>query len=131
MKPRTTVPAALVVALKRYSFVDNNRALATEVLMFDGDCSDLGARSPLHLAHALLRVSKILARDEKAQRIRATASAESWLLGARVPAVDVAGDVLCLAENASELRDLQRRVWRAIEGLMLAARGGVGVGARG
>lgn len=127
MKPRTKVPASLLRDLKRWAWDHDDGRAASELLLFDPATADGGRRDPARLADGLLRVSERLRRS----LARSTRTCTTWLDGAMYPQRDATVSHASLTEAvaraaAEELATLalQRRVWRVVEALALAAKDG-------
>ena len=127
MKPRTTVPADLVRDLKCMAWNESDAALASELLLFDPDTAHLGGRTPMHLTDGLLTIAKIIARRERDIRKRAAKRIREALTAVHAPPTSAAAnaaDVMIYGDDGAELRALQARIWRVVDGLMLTVRGG-------
>ncbi len=127
---RTKVPASLLWDLKLFAYYAGDPKLARELLVFDLGTRVVFRLGPLDYAEQLARVARRITRPAR----RHIDSIVDRLCDATIGTEDeskVAGNIMEMSERQQEIALLLRRLWRVVDGLMLAARRGVPVIHRG
>lgn len=128
MKPRTKVPASLLRDLRLYAYYDSGSKLSRDLLSFTVETSRPDWNTPMYLAEKLVGFSRRIARGERLGCNGARARIGDNTVGSdedpKNAAHRVAADVVQNAECMAERALLQARIWRVVQGLMVAAQDG-------